>query len=254
MGFLTEFNRCFKQGLEPYGFIKMRGCNIFGKLVNEEILKYIFFQKTSPFERGNQAFFLNAGIQTIYSAELTTSQLYSASRQLHIFAQLDSSLPNLHMESGLGRHYEYNEETCKSVLNQSLKDTVSVAIKYMSEVMDIKSYIEYAKKTTSYVFDYADEMRQDSILLIMTGNHETFCDVYDRLISHALKRYGDETHPGFIAAKGRINEVIFKDIVEPRDRVYQSPELMKQVEEELERRKEKNIELLKQYGLIGKNK
>ena len=61
-----------------------------------------------------------------------------------------------------------------------------------------------------------------------------------------------ENIPAFIAFKQNSYIEIQEGIVKPRDRVYSSPDLMRMVEEELERRKTENIGMLASYGMLVK--
>ena len=100
-------------------------------------------------------------------------------------------------------------------------------------------------------FKYADKMFGDSALLFLTNNHESFEDVYQHNIKQIISQYDDnENDPVVLAYKEKIKNVIINDVIVPRDKVFDSPELTCQVKQELEHRKNENIVILKDYGLL----
>jgi hypothetical protein len=248
MSFVSEFNLCFKKGLQPYGFKKLKGCNIYGKIVNDEILYYITFQKRNSLKNGNFAFSIKTGIQTIYSYELSKHQLELCSINLFNYKEFDKSLKNRPTGWDI---FEYNDTNVKEILNISLKETISVALKHMSIVVDLKSYIEYLKKVRIDLLKFADKIYRDSVILIISDNHDTFTDVIDNQISSLLPIFNnDNNNLAFIENIEKIKKSIFNDIVAAREKVYDSPDLMNKVLKEIELRKNNNIESLKKYGLL----
>lgn len=246
ISFASEFNSYFNNGLYEYGFIKLRGLDCFGKLVNNELLCFITFQKKSAIHKGKKAFSVISGVRTIYSLNLLNIENYGI--DLINYKEVDQTVLQYNPWEFL---FEYDNTTIVETLEKALYYTVEIALKNLFKVQTLKSYIDFYKMINISKFKYADEMFGDSILLILTDNHESFDDVYQHNINQIISVYdGDENNPVVLEYKEKIKNVISNDVVGPRDRVFSSPELMQQVTQELEQRKKANTIILQKYGLL----
>ena len=246
MTFTAAFNQCFGNGLSCYGFKKLKGCNIFGKLVNNEIFQYVTFQKHNSLTPGNKAFSIQSGIRSIYSTSITKVSLSYCSISLVNYKEIDRTLYSRPVGWDI---FEYNTSVMKSVLEKALNETVSIALKYILSVNDLDSYIEHLKFTRPDLLKFADEMFMDSIVMIKAENHDTFDDLYHRTIENYLPLFDFNSHdPIFIENAAKFKLAIYTDIVDARDKVYKDATLYEQAMKELERRKTTNIQQLQSYG------
>lgn len=248
MAFSTEFNKYFSDRLNPYSYQKLKGMNCFGKIVNNELIHYITYQSVASTEKGKKAFSMLAGIQTIYSQNLTKKYLQANAIDYRSFQWIDESLSKRMCKWNV---YQYDDNSVSDALNEAGDETIRIIVKYMEPVQDLEAYIKYCKYMCCLRLARADQFQYDSLLLIKTRNHDSFADVYNKQISDLYVSYADRpNHPEFIMLKKQIFSKINEEIIQARDRVYNNTELLEKTYAELERRKKENTDVLSSYGLI----
>lgn len=244
MAFISDFKKTFQIGLEPYDFKKMKGTNFFGKLINNEILLYISFKNHSALQRGNKAFSVLSGVQTIYSYELSVHQL-----QLSGISLINYNLPDTCI---FGKDvFEYNTDNITEILNEALNQTLTIVLPELLKVTDLNSCIEYLSKYRLDLLQLSDQIYRDSVLLIMTNNHDSFESVLKQAEVSILSTFGnDSSNLYYKESIKEIRKRIDEDLIKSRDRVWNNIKLQAEVHNEMNRRIENNRVLLKQYGLI----
>ena len=96
-----------------------------------------------------------------------------------------------------------------------------------------------------------DTFFRDSVLLIITNNHDTFEDRINWEDKIATRIYSnDPTNEAYINYMKQIKEIIRNDLVKSRDRVWASRKLQEELHKEVNRRVENNKKTLIQYGLL----
>ena len=241
MAFKSEFMKIFKEGLEPYGFKRMKGTDFFGKLVNEEILLFISFKKYSPPDRGLKAFDVISGVQTIYSPDLSTSTF-----ELPALRMTNYCVPGI--EGNIKAQYVYNESNLSIVLEEALTTTKEVILPLLTSIKDLKSCVEFLVRFRFDLLYGADTLNRDSVLLIMTDNHDSFEAVFRQQEELAKRIANDDTSSDYYRyIKKRFFDSI-QETIESRDRVWASKELQEAVHKEAARRAEINKAQLRKYG------
>lgn len=244
MAFVSDFKKCFQAGLEPYGFKKMKGTNCFGKLVNNEILLYISFRNRSALQRGNKAFSVLSGVQTIYSYDLSIHQLGLSGISL-----INYNLPG----SGiLGKDvFEYKPDNISKKLEEALDQTLTIAIPELLTVVDLHSCVEFLSKYRLDLLQLADQIYRDSVLLIMTNNHDSFESAFNQAEASTLRAFGnDASNQSYKESIEAIHRTITEDLIKSRDTVWDNINLQQEIYNEVNRRAENNRAILKQYGLL----
>ncbi len=238
----SVFMQTFETGLEPYGFKRLKGTEFLGKLINDEILLYITYEKCGSILPGKKAFRIKVGAQTIYSYDLSEHQLLFASRELFFLAYDKPSLE-------LGMFYLYDKTTLNDAVDDSLNDTISVAIPELSKICDLKTYVDFCSGLNSSDFYNADQLYRDSVVLILSDNHDDFSNVKATLEKSMLRAYnGDSSNPYYQTALRDGIKKIDEELIASRNKVYSNPDLMEKVKAEANSRKEKNLMILKSYG------
>lgn len=248
MSLAARFNKIFEKELAPYGYVKLKGMNCFAKLINNEIIHYITFKSVPSMVKGKKAFSICADIQTIYSSNLSKSYIKYFSLDIRNFGWLDESIEKMTRENYYWNTFHYDLMSLDSVLIEASKVTINIAKKCMENVKDLKSYVDFCKNSYYLLIrlSKADELNLDSMLLIKTDNHESFDDIYQKYMKYENRSDMKEQISIF---KHNLDEGIIK----PRDRVYNSPELLQKTNEELERRKRENTIVLASYGINIEN-
>jgi len=241
MAFKSEFMKVFKEGLEPYGFRRMKGTDFFGKLVNNEILLYISYKPCSAINRGMKAFDIISGGQTVYSYELSAHQLQLAARTLNKFTRNDTFA-----RANIG--FEYNDSNCNSVIEDALEQTIKFAVPALQDITDLRSCIDFLTVYLMGSLYPADKIYRDSVLLIIANDHESFDSKLNLGKKYLYQYYkGDLTSVDYQSSLGSCETVTHK-LIDSRDRVWASKELQDKVFSEAERRAETNKAVLREYG------
>lgn len=139
MAFKSDLIKIFQDGLEPYGFKRMKGTSCFGKLISNEILIFIMYKKCSSPDRGKRAFDIISGVQTIYSYELSEHQLELSGTSIINYS------PNV-QRTALNVNFIYDESNRLSIINQALQQTISDAIPILLQINDLQSSLDFLIK------------------------------------------------------------------------------------------------------------
>lgn len=79
-------------------------------------------------------------------------------------------------EYGMG--FEYNEENMIEVVEKSAEITKESVLPVFADVTDLTSYVKYAKKYAVNVLRMCDKFIDDSLVLILTNNHDDFMESF----------------------------------------------------------------------------
>lgn len=244
MAFKSDLMKAFQIGLEPYGFKRMKGTSCFGKLINNEILLFIMYKKCSSPDRRKKAFDIISGVQTIYSYELSEHQLELSGTSI---INYNTTVPR----TALNIHFIYDEANQLSVIAQALQQTISDAIPILLQINDLQSSLDFLVTYKLGMLYPADTFFRDSVLLILTNNHDSF---EERIIQEkkiALHHYFNEVDDQvFKRYMQQITDVIRNGLVKSRDKVWASQELQEELQKEIDRRVENNRKILKEYRLF----
>ena len=208
----------------------------FVKVVNKELIYFIGFKKVPAWIKGNKGFTIKAGIMSVYFSKCAEWTVNHSEDELFKWS-FDYTAHEICMfsptrEYGMG--FEYNEENMIEVVEKSAEITRELVLPVFAEVTDLTSYVKYAKKYIVRVLGGCDQFLDDSLVLILTNNHDDFMEYLQK---------EKESERAFL--KQRIEELY----TTPRDKVYNNPELLKAAQEETEKCKKTNLEMLAKYKI-----
>jgi len=219
------FKDVYSNLLEEYGYQYCAKLKRFVKVVNNELVFFIGLKKVSALRKGNKAFTIKAGISSIYF-------FYECFKMIFDFNEHELQVFSPTRDYGWG--FDYNEENILEMMEKSAEITKELVIPVLENVKDLKIYVRYAKEYNLRVLKHCDVYMYDSLVLIITNNHDDFME---------LLRDIREDERDFM--KERI-ETIYTT---PRDNVYKNPKLLKAAYEEAEKRKKENLKMLEVYKI-----
>ena len=190
-----------------------------------------------------EQFDIISGVQTIYSYELSEHQLELSGTSIINYS------PNV-QRTALNVNFIYDESNRLSVINQALQQTISDAIPILLQINDLQSSLDFLIKYKLGMLYPVDTFFRDSVLLILTNNHDSFEERIRQEEEIALRLYSDEPDEVFKSYMRQITDIIKNKLVKSRDRVWPSRELQEELQKEIERRIKNNKNLLTQYGLL----
>ncbi len=242
MTFQKAFKDVYKETLGEEGFRYNSKYGFYMKLVNEELLEYITYISTGSIIKGSRCFMVLAGIVSIYCKSISKEGLRMYGIQLFNYTH--------NIEDKTGIHY--NDENMLERVQLSLDKVKRYVIPAFHEVTNIDSYIQFRKKTgATAAISSAKTFWADSLALIMADNHDDFQDVFQREILQ-LKQAMETVGIGGTYEENYelLYQGIIKEIAGSRDEIYNDAELYKKALEEAERRKQANLELLREAKVI----
>ena len=208
----------------------------FVKVVNQELIYFIGLKKVPAWLKGNKGFTITAGIMSVYFSKradwthgCTEDKLF---KWAFDYTGLQLQMFSATYEYGMG--FEYNEQNMIEVVEKSAEITKKLVLPVFAEVTDLTSYVKYAKEYTINVLRMCDKFIDDSLVLILTNNHDDFMECLQK---------EKESEREFI------KQCIEESYTTPRDRVYNNPELLKAALEEAKKCKKTNLEMLAKYKI-----
>lgn len=208
----------------------------FVKVVNKELIYFIGFKKVPAWLKINKGFTIMAGIMSVYFSKCakwtvghTEDVLFKWS-----FNYTGHEICKFSPTHEYGMGFEYNKENMIELVEKSAEITKELILPVFAEVTDLTSYVKYAKKYSLNVLRLCDQFLDDSLVLILTNNHDDFMECVQK---------EKESEREFI------KQCIEESYTAPRDRVYNNPELLKAALEEAEKCKKTNLEMLAKYKI-----
>ena len=263
--FNSHFNKYFNEHLSPYGFIKLRGLNAFGRLVNRELLHYIILTTRKSLVKGKKAFNVSFGVCSIYSfpeVNYSYDKYFFINRGLSLInvapkrepakENVYKSVEELHWVI-----YEYlydinNENDMTAAIGDCFKCVEDHVIPFLDKITDLRSYVEYCKEHQPHLLRNADTLpTNDSLLLIKTDDHDDLMWLFKRNCDILLESSDD----GYRKSDDfkRTEELLYDSIIEQtakaRDKVYNDPELYRKAMDILSDRVQTGKTILSGFGI-----
>ncbi len=241
----SVFNICFNDSFQDYGFKRIKGTNIFARLINNEIFQYITYKHLPYRLKGYKEFAVYAGVLTVYSESLHKENLLHWGEYVAVYSKLFNT-----KEVEENYSYRYNEDSMVQVVSSCVAKAEKVLMPILENITDLDQYIEYRKEIRIDILSGADRLRNDSIVLVKANNRDDFMGLFNELVQREKEQIDKGRRGGtYEELYALYYDGIIKYIAEARDNVYNDSNLYEEVQNELERRRVNNMEMLKQYGL-----
>ena len=233
-------NKAFKdvycKFLKEQGYQYCAKLQRFVKVVNKELIYFVGLKKVPAWIKGNKGFTIKAGIMSVYFSKCAEWTVNHSEDELFKWS-FDYTAHEICMfsptrEYGMG--FEYNEENMIEVVEKSAEITRELILPVFAEVTDLTSYVKYAKEYAVNVLRMCDKFIDDSLVLILTNNHDDFMECLQN------EKECERTF---------LKQCIEESFTAPRDKVYDNPELLKAAQEEAEKCKKTNLEMLAKYKI-----
>ena len=242
----TVFKSTFGQVLEPQGFIYSKNMRFFFRLINGEIIQYVFLQDVYSPRKGYKDFSIFAGVRSIYADSMEKKALIFSTGDLLYFGGYD--IPIEQREEIIS--ISYNEANMEEAVNFALAKSKKIIIPKLNRVTDLDSCIELYKRYRPDMIRDADRFAEDSLILIKANNQDSLIKEFqERLTFHLEQVEIGEMGGDYDYHYESLYDGYIRTIAEPRDRVYNDPELYAKALAEIDRRAAANLEVLKSYGL-----
>lgn len=280
---ITVLTKIYKEGLEPLGFVKIKGRHpYFVRVVEGEIIQVISFRKVPGHVticEGNTGYYhpeldeieVFGGIATVYRRliDLTGTPINNHAwmkthREMYIsghWGECDKEFLN----QIKGYIYKADEEGSMYEAGRlSLEMTKKIFIPIFDKVTNLNECIEYLEDYTTCMYlgddrkygwndvDFGYNENNEGLLYIKTRHQEDFVE---KTLKRCENQYKGFRKSGFNYTEEEYEEKYKRakanciKKAEIRDRILNTPEIYENAMKELERRKKANIETLRSYGL-----
>ena len=259
--FVSAFKLVFGEMLEPMGYkyLKKGKYPYFVKVINNEILHIISYRHVSSSTVGHKAMEIHGGAISLYRREIDLTD-----EPTYFLPQIRRYYNGAYDRVA----YDLSTYECNIRDNESLTKDMKRAAELVKEfvlpviedVVGLRSYVIYAKKfhhidnDLCELDEYENNPREDyneSYLLVLTYDNDD-----------GIKRMEDYITGRLSGIPSRRREEIKDQIIEEakntrlhriaiRDRLINDKESFKRIESILQKNKEKNLEMLKGYGIIS---
>ena len=264
--FQAAFRSIYEPELAKYGFKKLKTkYPYYGKMVGDEIVHLISYVSDMGTIPGWKAFEIVSGVATVYRGEINlninakyNTWLISNSRIFGMNHMFDGEMYKSRFE-----YRKDDEDGMIKAISDSVEPTKRMALPALNEATGLKEsldyFIKYVGNTKIYNnSDFGAEMNGDSegLLYFICYDYEGYMNQKNRIWEKEMKiwKYSYEhnmtgfTEEGFLGFIDELTEGKNKKIKEVFN-MYNDKECMKRMAEELERRKQANIQALKSYNL-----
>lgn len=268
----TAFKKVFGEGLAPYGFVKIKGKQpYFVRVIGDEIIHVITYKSEWSIEQGYKAFQIYGGVATVYRKEMSldlvpadNTQWLKRNYSFYYHYRTDScNCDEQYAKSMSWFFYKSDDEkSLLDALRYSLKVTMDVMLPILDKADNLCSCVDYFEKYGPFMHLYSAEENfgnnkatnkyNEGLLYIKTNNRDDLIKRQEQEKEYELYRI--KTHRSGLTEEQLEND--YKEYDEDRkkrfalkNKLLDTPELYEKVMAELERRKEKNINVLRSYGL-----
>jgi hypothetical protein len=241
------YKSVFGETLFQKGFVIDKKYGWFMKVVGEDVLQYFRLRNDQADSRAKKAFFVEMGMVSMYIKAIDKDTLvYNAKRAYTLMAP---------KERATSYRFEYDSGNIFDAtvrMKEALGEAENVFFPCTDAVTDLNSYLEYCKAYKNYALSYATRFVDDSLILIVSGNHDDFEDVFERELNVRKESYFEN---GIIDENSeeykRLRYCVIDLIAGERDKVYADKKLFSAALEEAKRRKEANLEILREMEVIS---
>lgn len=257
----ADFKQVFGEALEPLGFKKVKSkYPYYARLVNDEILQVI-----TVVSRPDKRFEILGGIATVYRQSLSLDLNPKMNESWLIgnfYYYRNMEIPNNERKYSLNEIYEfYGGDWLEKEMKRALDATKDIMLNIFDNIVSLEKCVDFYNIFgmdirihhkedfgNSYPINYYNE----GLLIIKTINLEQYGSLMDKYNEITINRRKEQITNGGIPYERLMNEQeVFKNkkISEYKE-LLDDKEWLATVDIELNNRRNHNIKLLKEYGLI----
>lgn len=258
----AAFKQVFGEALEPLGFVKIKSKHpYFVRVVNDEILHIITFDKDYPGE-----FSVFGGIATVYREKIDFDQnlldnlnAMNDTAQFYAYSFKDYSKDDTVFRE---RGYSYlpnDNDSIEQTFIKALEQAKQYILPVLDSIVSLRDCIEHFLIYSTIVCILPDETahfgNNEGLLYFKIDDHSDMTSEFKKSLEVTKKFIRKDRHyDSILAMRCADSEEYRTKLISQRDAIYNDPVVYQQVMEELERRRQANIEKLQAYGLNFNNK
>ena len=269
--FGTTFKRIYGEGLKKYGFKKIKGRQpYFVRMIGDEIIHVITYRPVNAYNFSHKEYEIYGGIATVYRANIDLDKTPRdnavwLSELYHFYKKCDDGgEKEKYEEIGLFSYEKDNESAMAKSIEYSLEVTEKYIIPRLDKITNVKEGVDFFKEydTTLLAIDRKFGRGQNGydynecLLNVLVYTLDEYINYIKNLHEECNNRILNNMKVGiygFTMEQYQYDKEDrwkgMEDEIEVFTEISNSQEKYREVMEELERRKEHNLEVLKQYGV-----
>lgn len=252
----AAFKQVFGSSLEPLGFVKIKSkYPYYVRVIGDEIIHIVTYRTEGADHISKGAFSILGSVVTVYCnkfPDLTQDPLVYNINWLKDNFDLAFMAEGKHEDAARYMKFSYKKDDADSLLS-AMRDSLDVSNKILlpviSKAVDIDSCIDYLLK----IHHLTSFERGEDLLYLKTENYKEIIlndinrgyETYKKNAELGLYGYSMEEYEESYQRR----EFVIQRELSPIEKIRSDPELFEKYNEELKRRKAKNIEILKSYGI-----
>ena len=269
--FGTTFKRIYGEGLKKYGFKKIKGRQpYFVRMIGDEIIHIITYRPVNAYNFSHKEYEIYGGIATVYRANIDLdktprdnavwlSELYSFYKKCD-----DGAEKEKYEEIGLFSYEKDNEQAMAKSIEYSLEVTEKYVIPRLDKITNVREGVDFFKEYNTTLLTIKRNFGKgqssyeynEGLLNVLVYTLDEYISYVKNLREECNNRILNEMKTGlngFTMEQYQYDKEWrwkgMEEEIEVFTEISNSPEKYREVMEELERRKEHNLEVLKKYGV-----
>ncbi len=269
-GFATIFKEVFSEGLEPYGFKKIKGRQPYiVRCINDEIVHVITYRPMWSFERGYKEFCIYSGISTIYRGKINfVISPYNNSwiTGMYTIYKKQNKYKENKFDVYFSKKYNPKDENSMYIAAKAgLEKTKEIILPELENAKTIRGVIDYISKYQEGLYlmekgcnaHYKEKECNEGLLFLKEFTYEQYEKFEKELMEYNYEMYRCLAETGkshmTIEKLGESKErykIHLGERLEKFKKMTTDPEEIAWVKEELERRIKLNTKILKKHNII----
>ena len=269
--FGTTFKKIYGEGLKKYGFKKIKGRQpYFVRMIGDEIIHIITYRPVNAYNFSHKEYEIYGGIATVYRANIDLDKTPRdnavwLSKLYHFYRRCnDVSEKKRYQEIGLFSYEKDNEQAMAKSIEYSLEVTEKYVIPRLDKITNVREGVDFFKEYDTTLLTIKRNFGKgqssyeynEGLLNVLVYTLDEYISYVKNLHEECNNRILNEMKTGlngFTMEQYQYDKEDrwkgMEDEIEVFTEISNSPEKYREVMEELERRKEHNLEVLKKYGV-----
>lgn len=174
--FKNIFNKQFSEELHQLGFFKMKNCEAFVRLINDEILQTIYVIDIGSVSPNKYVFTIGTSVRSVYIEKISKREIMS--NKFSIYDLLSDEEKTL--VPWQAYCYVCNENDIDQVVKKALFDVVKLIIPIYDRIKNLIDYIEFSLATDQADLSFGYHAKES--LIWVKAAKEIDCDRFAKAL------------------------------------------------------------------------
>lgn len=244
--FNKAFQTIFKNGLESYGFSPLKSSNIFVRVMNKELMQFIYPQHINAASLGIFSFSIEAAVRTIYVPNISCAEIKSSGRMLHYFLNVEerTSIP------WQNYCFCYNDSNVEDVLKEALEKVVRLILPVYDRIQTLSDYIEHSLLTNQVDLSFQGNNPESLVWIAAKDqiDHDALAKAQAPILKE-LYKYCNGYEPSECELLDYSRQYLQEKYLDPLNRIVNDPEKYSEAVEKMKQGQSAVYDFLERNGV-----